>query len=108
MDAKQLSPPMVQPGLSVGTLMSTLAITTPLDREYRPFRLWDKAEGDYDKAIALGNRMRLYGEMFEMVGDPIIVNDTVVIVDAIETKSGECKRVRIPLPILKMAAERAA
>ena len=58
--------------------------------------------------FTLGNRMRLYGEMFEMVGDPIIVNDTYVLVDAIETKSGERKRVRIPLPILKMAAERAA
>ena len=58
--------------------------------------------------FTLGNRMRLYGEMFEMAGDPIIVNDTLVLVDAIATKSGERKRVRIPLPILKMAAERAA
>lgn len=58
--------------------------------------------------FALGNRMRLYGEMFEMAGDPIIVNESVVLVDAIETKSGERKRVRIPLPILKIAAERAA
>ena len=58
--------------------------------------------------FTLGNRMRLYGEMFEMAGDPIIVNDTLVLVDAIETKSGERKRVRIPLPILKMASERAA
>jgi len=58
--------------------------------------------------FTLGSRMRLYGEMFEMAGDPIVVNDTLVLVDAIETKSGERKRVRIPLPILKMAAERAA
>ena len=58
--------------------------------------------------FTLGNRMRLYGEMFEMAGDPIIVNDTLVLVDAIETKSGERKRVRIPLPVLKIAAERAA
>ena len=56
----------------------------------------------------MGNRMRLYGEIFEMAGDPIIVNDTLVLVDAIETKSGERKRVRIPLPVLKIAAERAA
>jgi len=52
--------------------------------------------------------MRLYGQMFEMAGDPIIVSATLVLVDAIETKSGERKRVRIPLPILKMAAERSA
>ena len=58
--------------------------------------------------FALGNRMRLYGEMFEVAGDPIIVNESVVLVDAIETKSGQRKRVRIPLPILKIAAERAA
>ena len=58
--------------------------------------------------FTLGNRIRLYGEMFEVAGDPIIVTETVVLVDAIETKSGERKRVRIPLPILKMAAERAA
>lgn len=58
--------------------------------------------------FALGNRMRLYGQIFEMAGDPIIVNESLVLVDAIETKSGERKRVRIPLPILKIAAERAA
>lgn len=58
--------------------------------------------------FTLGNRMRLYGEMFELAGDPIIVNETVVLVDAIETKSGERKRVRIPLPILKIASEQAA
>jgi len=32
--------------------------------------------------FTLGNRRRLYGEMFEMAGDPIIVNDTLVLVDA--------------------------
>lgn len=58
--------------------------------------------------FTLGNGMRLYGEMFEMAGDPVIVNDTLVLVDAIEMKSGERKRVRIPLPVLKIAAERTA
>jgi len=43
-----------------------------------------------------------------MADDPIIVTETLVLVDAIETKSGERKRVPIPLPILKMAAERSA
>ena len=56
----------------------------------------------------LGNRMRLYGEVFEIAGDPIIMSETLVLVDAIESKSGERKRIRIPLPILKIAAERAA
>jgi len=52
--------------------------------------------------------MRLYGQMFEIAGDPIMVSETLVLVDAIESKSGERKRIRIPLPILKIAAERAA
>ena len=58
--------------------------------------------------FTLGTRMRLYGEMFEMVADPIIVTDSLVLVDAIEIKSGEQRRVRIPLPILKMASQRVA
>ena len=58
--------------------------------------------------FTLGSRMKLYGETFEVAGDPIIVNEMLVLVDAIETKSGERKQLRIPLPILKVAAERAA
>ena len=56
----------------------------------------------------LGTRMKLYGEMVEIASDPIIEHETVVLVDAIDTKSGKRKRVRIPLPILKIAAQRAA
>lgn len=52
--------------------------------------------------------MKLYGEDFEMTGEPTVVTDDVVLVDAIEKKSGQLRRVRIPLPILKMANERAA
>ena len=57
--------------------------------------------------FTVGTRMRL-GEIFEMAGEPIIVSNSLVLVDAIEIKSGEQKRVRIPLPILKVASERAA
>jgi hypothetical protein len=55
-----------------------------------------------------GNQMKLYGENFEMAGEPLVVTDDLVLVDAIDKRSGQLKRVRIPLPILKMAAERAA
>lgn len=55
-----------------------------------------------------GSQMKLYGEDFEMTGEPTVVTDDVVLVDAIEKKSGQLRRVRIPLPILKMANERAA
>ena len=55
-----------------------------------------------------GNKMRLYGEKFEIAGEPIVVSDDEVLVDAIEVKSGKVKRMRIPLPVVKMAHERAA
>lgn len=58
--------------------------------------------------FTIGSRMKLYGETFEMASEPIIVNKSLVFVDAIETKSGERRRVRIPLPILKIASERVA
>jgi hypothetical protein len=56
-----------------------------------------------------GNQMKLYGQEFELIGEPIVMGDDLVLVDAIEKKSGRLKRVRIPLPILKMAnGERSA
>ncbi len=48
--------------------------------------------------------MKLYGEVFEFVGEPIVVADDVVLVDATEKKSGQQRRVRIPLPIVNMAS----
>jgi hypothetical protein len=53
--------------------------------------------------FAQESQMRLYGEQFELVSDPIIMTDDAIFIDAIEKKSGQAKRVRIPLPILKMA-----
>lgn len=58
--------------------------------------------------FSVGSRMRLYGEIFEMASEPIVVSNSLVLVDAIEIRSGEQKRIRIPLPILKVAGERAA
>jgi len=49
-----------------------------------------------------GNQMKLYGEVFELVSEPILVAEDVVLVDATETRSGLSKRVRIPLPIVNM------
>jgi len=56
--------------------------------------------------FALGNRMRLYGENFEIAGEPIVISNDEVLVDAIEVKSGTVKRMRIPLPVLKVANEK--
>ena len=58
--------------------------------------------------FALGNQMRLYGEKFEIAGEPIFISNDEVLVDAIEMRSGTLKRMRIPLPVLKMAHEKAA
>jgi hypothetical protein len=53
-------------------------------------------------------QIRLYGSQFELVGDPLVVSDDVVFVDAVERKSGESCRVRIPLNIVKMATEQVS
>jgi hypothetical protein len=52
--------------------------------------------------------MKLYGERFEVASEPIVLSDDLVLVDAIETKSGKMRRVRVPLPILRMVADQAA
>jgi hypothetical protein len=50
----------------------------------------------------------LYGENFEVASEPMVVTNDLVLVDAIEKKTGKMKRVRIPLPILKMATDQVA
>jgi hypothetical protein len=52
---------------------------------------------------AKNNQVRLYGEVFDVVSDPIRVGDDLVFVDALERKSGQVRRVRIPLTIVQMA-----
>ena len=51
------------------------------------------------------NQMRLYGQEFILQSDPIVLDDNLIFVDAIEKKSGQLIRLRIPLTIVKMAAE---
>lgn len=56
-----------------------------------------------------GNQMKLYGEVFEFLSEPIVMTDDVVLLDATERKTGQLRRVRIPLPIVNLAnAEHAA
>lgn len=54
------------------------------------------------------NQIKLYGSQFELVGDPLVISDEVVFVDALEQKSGQSCRVRIPLNIVRIAAEQAS
>jgi hypothetical protein len=49
------------------------------------------------------NRVRLYGEVFDLVSDPVAVGEDFVFVDARERKSGQVRRVRIPQSIVQMA-----
>lgn len=53
--------------------------------------------------FAQENQMKLYGQEFELLSDPVIVGNDLVFVDAIEKKSRQQRRVRIPLPIVHMA-----
>jgi hypothetical protein len=49
------------------------------------------------------NQVRLYGEVFDLVSDPVAVGDNFVFVDALERKSGQVRRVRIPPTIVQIA-----
>ena len=51
-------------------------------------------------------QIRLYGSQFEVLSDPVVLSDSVVFFDAVEQKSGERRRVRIPLTIVQMAGQR--
>ena len=48
-------------------------------------------------------QIKLYGEKFDLVSDPVVVGNRLAFVDAIEHKSGQLRRVRIPLNIVNMA-----
>jgi hypothetical protein len=50
------------------------------------------------------NQMRLYGKIFEFRGDPVVLEDNLVVMEAIERRSGRLSRVRLPLPIVNMAS----
>lgn len=53
--------------------------------------------------FAQGNEMRLYGEVFEFLSDPIVMTDDVVFLDATEKRTGQIRRVRVPLQFVKIA-----
>ena len=68
-----------------------------LTRSLNPIRVH---QGKSDEAVR---------EVFEFVSEPIVMADNVVLVDATEKRSGQSRRVRIPLPIVHMAnGERTA
>jgi hypothetical protein len=54
------------------------------------------------------SQISLYGSQFDLVGDPLVISNDVVLVDAIERKSGKPCRVRIPINIVRIATEQSS
>lgn len=53
--------------------------------------------------FAQENKMKLYGQEFQLLSDPIVSGEDIVFVEVIEKKSKQQRRLRIPLPILNVA-----
>ena len=47
--------------------------------------------------------LRMYGEEFDLISDPITISEHLYVVDAIERRTKNKRRVCIPLPIVNMA-----
>jgi len=54
------------------------------------------------------NHVKLYGKEYWLVNDPVAMTETLVLIDAIETKSGRNMRLRIPLNVVNMANAQVA
>ena len=48
-------------------------------------------------------QIRMYGQEFELISDPIAVDNHGFVADAIELKSGRYRRLSIPLPVIHIA-----
>jgi hypothetical protein len=54
------------------------------------------------------HRVKLYGQDFQLLNDPVAMTEKLVVVDAVETKSGRTLRLRIPLNVVNMAQAQIA
>jgi hypothetical protein len=52
-----------------------------------------------------GSQMKLYGAVYEVLSDPVAVAENAVFLDAAEIKTGQHRRVRLPLPVVAMASK---
>ena len=52
-----------------------------------------------------GRKVTLYGRVFALMSDPISISETFIFVDALDTNSGELRRLRIPPEIVHMAQQ---
>ena len=52
---------------------------------------------------ANNRQVRLYGQSFLLVSDPIVEGERVAFVEGVESKTRRVRRIRIPLPIVMIA-----
>ena len=52
---------------------------------------------------AENSQVRIYGQVFDLLSDPVSIGENFVFVDALDRKSGQVRRVRIPPTIVQMA-----
>ena len=46
--------------------------------------------------------LRMYGEDFDLLSDPRVVEEHLIVVDAVARKSGALRRLSIPLSVVQM------
>ena len=51
---------------------------------------------------AKDKRLRMYGEEFDLLSDPKVVEDELIVVDAVVRKSGSLRRLSIPMSVVQM------
>ena len=57
---------------------------------------------------AQGKQVSLYGHIFDLVSDPFVVGENIVMLDGVDRQSGQPRRLRIPLPIVQMAKDNSS
>lgn len=83
----------------------------PIDEAPEGYRRRNQPDSLCETLKQLGyahdNQVTLYGEVFDLVSDPVRVSENLVFVDALDRKSGQFRRVRIPRTIILMARMRS-
>jgi|tagenome__1003787_1003787.scaffolds.fasta_scaffold16070926_1 hypothetical protein len=54
-----------------------------------------------ESGLEKGKQVKLYDDRFELLCDPFVIAGTLVVVDAIEVKSGRFQRVRVPPALIE-------
>lgn len=49
-----------------------------------------------------GKRIRIYGQEFDLISDPVTLHEQSIFIEGIELRSGEARQIRLPLAIIRM------